>query len=80
MLPAASVTIVATGSWSSTAGRVRSFSNALLDSFMPPIRIAVILPSWSNNGIVITNIGVPLVRLTPGWEITGRRSFTVRRM
>ena len=80
MTPSASVTIVDTGSWSSIAWRVRSLSSALVDSFMPPIRIAEILPSRSNSGIVITNIGVPLVRLMPGCEITGRRSRTVRRM
>ena len=49
-------------------------------SFMPPIRIAVRRPSRSNSGIVMTNIAIPLVRLTPGCEMTGlRRSRTVRR-
>ena len=52
-MPSASVTIVVTGSWSSIAGRVRSLSSALVDSFMPPIRIACTWPSRSNSGMVI---------------------------
>ncbi len=80
ILPSASATMVVTGSWPSIAGRVRSLSSMLVDSFMPPTRIALTWPSRPNSGIVIANIGVPLVRLRPGCEITARRSCTVRRM
>ena len=78
-MPSASAITVAIGLWSSIAGRVRSFSSAFDDTFMPPIRIAQTWPSASNTGMVIANIGVPLVRLTPTRDTTLRRSRTVRR-